>query len=220
MGAGSLDAQTTATVRPLSAIEQSQWGAIGQISYGGATGEAICTGILVAPDLVLTAGHCVAIDSVPMQASIIQFAAGWRDGASLALRHGKAVILAQPDIGQPPPLAQDVALLVLDAPIGGEVTAPLPLSPQVQSMQNYSVIGYRRDAPEVAMLNNTCPLLATKPGVLRLGCPVVSGNSGAPLLVWQQNSWYVAAVIVARGGYTQAYAAIPGDELRAVIAAN
>ena len=35
--------------------------AIGRISYGDAMepGAAICTGVLVAPDLVLTAGHCV-----------------------------------------------------------------------------------------------------------------------------------------------------------------
>jgi protease YdgD len=213
-------AQISAEERPLSAAEQSQWGAIGQITYGGAPGGAICTGTLVAADLVLTAGHCVAVDGVAMQAGDIQFAAGWRDGGSIAVRHGKAVILAQPTAGQPREMSQDVALLVLDAPIGGNVLGALPLSRQDLFAQSYSFIGYRRDAPRVAVRNDACELVATQPGVLQLGCTVVSGNSGAPVLMYRRGTWQVAAVMVARGGDAQSFAVIPGDDLRARIAAD
>ena len=213
-------AQTLLGERPLSAAEQSQWAAIGQITYGGAAGGAICTGTLVAADLVLTAGHCVAKDGVAMKAGDIQFAAGWRDGASVALRHGKAVILAQPTAGQPRQMSQDVAVLVLDAPIGGDLAAPLPLARQDLFAERYSFIGYRRDAPKVAVRNDACELVATQPGVLQLGCTVVSGNSGAPVLMWRHGLWWVAAVIVARGGDVQSFAVIPGDDLRARIAGD
>ena len=211
-------AQISAGDRPLSAVEQSQWGAIGQITYGGPPGGAICTGILVAADLVLTAGHCVAKNGVAMHSADVQFAAGWRDGASLALRHGRAIVLAQPSAGQPREMSQDVALLVLDAPIGADVATPMGLSRQDLFAEIYSFIGYRRDAPKVAVRNDNCNLAGTQPGVLQLGCSVVSGNSGAPVLMYRRGLWQVAAVMVARGGDTQAYAVIPGDDLRARIA--
>lgn len=215
-----LAGQTAKGEQPLSADAQRPWGTIGQITYGHAPGGAICTGTLVAADLVLTAGHCVAKDGVAMQPGDIQFAAGWRDGTSLAVRHGSAIVLAQPSADQPREMSQDVALLVLDAPIGADVATPLALSRQDLFAERYSFIGFRRDAPKVAVRNDDCNLMATQPGVLQLSCPVVSGNSGAPVLMYRRGVWQVAAVMVARDGNTQAYAVIPGDDLRARIAAD
>ena len=210
-------AQSLAAERPLSAAEQAPWGAIGQITYGVKPGGAICTGTLVAADLVLTAGHCVAVQGVAMQADILEFAAGWRDGASLAVRHGIRIILAEPTLGQPKSLSQDVALIVLDAPIDASVIQPLPLSRQDLFSEIYSMIGYRRDAPGVIQRNDDCVLAGTRPGVLQLDCAVVSGNSGAPVLAQRKGVWQIAAVMVAASG-AQSYAVIPGDDLRAAIA--
>lgn len=220
--------QASTADRPLSVAEQSKWGAIGQLTYGGKSevgkvgvsepGAAICTGTLVAADLVLTAGHCVAVNGVPMKAGDIQFAAGWRDGVSFAVRHGRGIVVAQPTAGQPRQMSQDVALLLLDAPIGPEIVRPLPLSRQDLFAESYSFIGYRRDAPAFAQYSDICNLTGIEPGILRLSCPVVSGNSGAPVLKWRHGAWQVAAVMVARGSDTLSYAVIPGDDLRAVIA--
>ncbi len=54
--------------------------AVGRISYGDTLvpGAAICTGVLVAADLVLTAGHCVR--GAADDPSSIRFEAGWRNG--------------------------------------------------------------------------------------------------------------------------------------------
>ena len=38
-----------------------------------------------------------------------------------------------------------------------------------------------------------------EPGLLGLSCPVVSGNSGAPLLQAHGTGWQIAAIMVASG---------------------
>ena len=210
-------AQISPWDQPLSEAEQTPWAAIGQITYGGPPGGAICTGALVAADLVLTAGHCMAVHGVAMQPSTIEFAAGWRAGASVAIRHGQEIILAEPSTGQPKSLSQDVALIVLDTPIEAGVIQPLPLSRQDLLSETYNLIGYSRDAPDIIRRNESCALAGTQPGVLQLGCAAVSGNSGAPVLAQRRGVWQIAAVMVAASG-AQSYAVIPGDDLRAAIA--
>lgn len=222
LGAVPCNAQTQTGPQPLSEVDQSAWDAIGQITYGGPVGGAICTGTLIAANLVLTAGHCVAQDGMPMAADGIQFAAGWRAGKSTAVRHGREIVLEMPSAGQPRSLSQDVAVIVLDTPIPADVIRPLPLSRQDLFTETYSVIGYRRDAPDIILRDDSCTLAATQPGVLQLGCGVVSGNSGAPVLMKRHDVWQVAAVMVAAaqgGGDTQSFAVIPGDTLRGRIGA-
>ena len=52
------------------------WDAIGQVNVGGCRIAARCTGTLVAPDIVLTAAHCV-VEPVSMFAkTAVQFCAG------------------------------------------------------------------------------------------------------------------------------------------------
>ena len=220
-GASSLPAQSLQDAQPMTEADQSAWPAIGEITYGAAPGSAICTGTLVAANLVLTAGHCVAVDGVPMQAATIRFAASWRNGKSKALRRGAEILLAQPSTGQPRILSQDVALVMLDAPIDSTEVPPLPLSRQDLFSEDYSFIGYRRDAPLVPVRHGNCPLIDTKPGEMLLGCPVVSGNSGAPVLTQRHGIWQIAAVMVAQAGgdgAVKSFAVIPGDDLRARIA--
>ena len=217
--------QTFGTAEALTAAEQVPWAAIGQITYGigqAAPGGAICTGTLVAADLVLTAGHCVSVDGVAMPAGDVQFNAGWRAGGSLATRRGRAIILAGPTDKQPRDLSQDVALLVLETPIDAQDIRPLPLSARGLISEIYTLIGYRRDTPDSIYRDEGCTLLQTQPALLMLGCAVVSGNSGAPILLEQSGVWQVAAVMVAAqrgGGAVQSYAVIPGDDLRVRIAA-
>ena len=204
--------------QPMNEADQNAWPAVGQISYGGPVGDAICTGTLVAPDLVLTAGHCVAVDGVVMQADRVQFAAGWRSGASRAVRHGSQIILAQPLAGQPRSLSQDVALIVLDAPIVAAGVTPLPLLRQDLFSETYDVLAYRRDAPGTLQKTEGCALVGTTPGLLTLGCAVVSGNSGAPVLRWRKGIWHLAGVMAASAGVGGSIAVIPGDDLRDRIA--
>lgn len=192
--------------------------AVGRISYGTGfiEGSAICTGALVAADLVLTAAHCVArAAAVP---GTITFAAGASGDTAAALRRGAEVIVQSGDPGAARVLADDVALLRLDRPIPADVATPLPLAAPEADV--FTLLAYRRDAPGQARRDDGCSLIATDGPVIGLTCAVVSGNSGAPVLLRTEAGWRIAAVAVAQGAVpVRAWAVVPGTALRARIAA-
>lgn len=176
-------------------------GAVGRISYGTAEpkpGAAICTGTLVAPDLVLTARHC--LEKAKGNPGNVRFEPGLTGPRHSALGQGAEVIL--PEAAVTPDRGNDAALLRLAAPIPAEAVTPLPLATSAQALQaaSYSLFDYRRDAPDQPEPGRTCRHLGDHPGVLALSCPVVSGNSGAALLIAQDGGWRVAAVMVATVG--------------------
>lgn len=210
-------AQAGSGAQPLAEADQQAWSAIGQITYGEKTDGAICTATLVAPDLVLTAGHCVAVDGVAMRAGTIKFSAGKRGDASVATRYGSEIILLSPPAGEPRRMRHDIALVVLDTPIEARDAEPLPLAQQNDIAQRYSFIGYRRQARDFALRDDDCAVLNKRIPVLSLSCTVVSGNSGSPLLMQKDGVWQVSGVIVSNGtgkGGINAYAIIPGDDFR------
>jgi len=190
--------------------------AIGRISYAAvpAADAAICTGALVAPDLVLTAGHCLrgAVDD-PAK---VWFAAGYRDGQSRALMQGAEVILMEGAAAGD--FSRDLALLRLDRPITPDLVTPLPLADPDAAI--FTLFAYRRDAPDRPLRAAPCTAVAARPAMLGLTCPVVSGNSGAPVLQQVHGDWQIVAVIVASANAQRlrALAVIPEPSLQTRIA--
>lgn len=164
--------------------------AVGRISYGEtpAPGAAICTGVLVAPDLVLTASHCVR--GAAEDPASIRFDAGWEDGRPAVRGQGAKVLLPGSE-----DLSADIALVLLDHPIVAEMATPLPLA--TPSEGPHEMHGFRRDDPGRPATPQICHTLAVIPGLLGFDCPAVSGNSGAPILQRTEEGWEVVAIMVA-----------------------
>ena len=189
--------------------------AVGRISYGDTLlpEAAICSGLLVAPDLVLTAAHCVR--SAAETPETIRFEAGWSGTHPAASRRGASVILGG---GAEAPgllgLLSDVALVVLDAPFPPDAFPPMPLA--APSAAVLTLIGFDRMAPERPILRDDCQSLRAPLGLVALDCRVVSGNSGAPVLERDSTGWRAVAVMVASSedGPVRSWAVVPPPTLR------
>ena len=185
----------------LSQLSSANFQAIGRLLPGGALNASLCTGTLIAPDLVMTAAHCVHTVDPPSQ---IQFSAGYYKGASVADRRVKALRFpAQLVVGAPLSMESipwDVALLELESPIT-EID-PLPLAPRpflYVSSTPFAVLAYSNRARQALSGRFDCLPSASPARMLFLDCRVESGNSGAPILRQVSSGWQVVGVMSARG---------------------
>ena len=175
-----------------------------------------CTAVLVAPDAVLTAAHCVTRD--PAAALLVPkgliFAPGWGGDLAQPVRRAIRIDLPAPRQLLGGRLTLDLALVTLDAPVAG--IAPLPPADAGEAAPHAILLGYAVTDPDHIHVADCARTLEEYP-VLGFDCPAVQGFSGGPVVVATEGGWRLAAVIVARGkgaGLTGTYAVtVPGDLL-------
>lgn len=198
------------------------WSSIGRLNNAG---RAFCTAVLIAPDRVLTAAHCVRSVSPGLAfapPSAIHFLAGYRRGQYVAHSPGSAIAIAPAQPGREGREA-DFAIVTLAQPMGAPMR-PLPLEDFGKASWlddrkagiDYAQAGYSGDRAHILTRNADCTIAGFLSGdtVFAHGCDATHGDSGSPILVRRGRGYAVVGLHVAssrNGGYGLA---ITGQALR------
>jgi protease YdgD len=195
------------------------WDAIGQVNIGGYRQMGRCTGTLVAPDLVLTAAHCV-IDrtrNAPFPLHTIHFLAGARRSENKGHSTAKCLhFLDGHDFTPPEPagpasarpklplgaLHEDAALIVLNDKLAVD---PAALADEAAARPEMSLVhvAYPADRRYVLSAHQNCRLLRSPEGA-RLwftDCDTHPASSGGPVFVRTDGTLKLIAIMVATGGH-------------------
>lgn len=199
------------------------WNSIGRLNNQG---KSFCTAVLIAPDRVLTAAHCVR-SHVAGRAwappSAVHFLAGYRRGHYLAHSTASAITVAPAPAGRQDRGA-DFAIVTLARPMRGEVR-PLPVErfdaahwlADRHAGVRYAQAGYSRDRAHILTRNPRCGIIGFQPdgALFAHDCDATFGDSGSPILVRRGSGYAVVGLHVATSRNGRFGVAIAGDALRA-----
>lgn len=223
-------AQSQQSMRKLlSADEAKAWQAVGRINMEGA---GFCTGALIAPDLVLTAAHCMFHPKTGerLTSDRIHFLAGWRQGRAAAIGkarrtiihpayvHGKAA-----DVDR---VAVDIAIVELEHPIRNAAITPFERIERPEVGEKVKIVSYAKERAEMPSIEEPCEVLGKDERVMVLSCTVNFGSSGSPIFVMDNGVAKIASVVSAKASWQDKKVALgtslgqPLEELLAHLAAN
>jgi len=180
----SVQAQTS-TLQSLDTGNDARgWEAVGRLDIDG---KGFCTGALIAPDLVLTAAHCMYDKNGgdEIDPSRVEFLAGLRGGRPEASRFVRSAVVhpsyAHTGEATTNLVRYDVALLQLDRPIRSTRVQPFEVSTSIRRGTEIGVVSYAQDRSDAPSLQEICNVLGQQDGVLIMDCDVDFGASGAPV---------------------------------------
>mgnify|MGYP001827018340 CR=1 FL=1 len=181
-------------------VDASPWEAVGRLNIGG---NSFCTGALIAPDIVLTAAHCLYDSDTGdlINHDRVEFLAGWRNGRASAYRKVRRTAIHPGYIFDEHVSSErvrnDLALLKLDHEIRNTTVIPFGTSTRPDQGARVGVVSYARDRSNAPSLQEVCQVLGMQDGVLITSCTVDYGSSGAPIFSFSEGSAKIVSVVSA-----------------------
>ncbi|MEK6262697.1 MAG: trypsin-like serine protease [Planctomycetota bacterium] len=169
------------------------------IGHFGSSGSSCCSGTLIAPNVVLTAAHCVPCNATEIYVGANSNLPG--TGRVFSVER----VIAHEDFNFPTEYANDIALVVLTGPVSGVLVRERATTAEFDATTSFTVAGFgftdqgnfgiKLEAP--AARSGTFNKEFTAGGV---GFDTCQGDSGGPAYLATPSGRFHIAGITSRGG--------------------